>query len=155
MLPLTVAASVANDSEHPANWAAMASQAVSGSEDLASFEFQSFVRGYHVYKSIWDPMNGEVLRLAREPDNCQDKLAVAVMKEDSVVGHIPHHLAPIVSAFLKRNVNKGMAEVIGERVNRDAGYGLEVPCTYRFYGSKPYIDRLRRLVDSIREEGRL
>ena len=71
------------------------------------------------------------------------------------MGHIPHHLAPIVSAFFKRNVNKGVAEVIGERVNCGAGYGLEVPCMYHFYGSKPYIDRLQRLMDSIREEGRL
>ena len=35
------------------------------------------------------------------------------------------------TAFLRRDINKGFAEVTGDKVNRGAGYGLEVPCTYR------------------------
>ena len=58
------------------------------------------------------------------------KMTVAVMKEDQVVGHIPYNLAPIVKMVL------GFAEVTRTRVNRGAGYGLEIPCKYSFYGPK-------------------
>ena len=47
---------------------------------------------------------------------------------------IPFNLAPIILAFLKRSCNKGLVEVTGNRVNRGAGYGLEIPCKYHFYG---------------------
>ena len=33
----------------------------------------------------------------------------------------------------------------GPRVNRAAGYGLEIPCVYRFYGPKPYTDKVLTL----------
>ena len=52
-----------------------------------------------------------------------------VYYDNEVVGHIPYNLAPKVSAFLKRDDNKGFAEITG--MNRGAGYGLEVPCVYR------------------------
>ena len=31
-------------------------------------------------------------------------------------------------------------------INRGAGYGLEVPCVYRLYGPKVYIQRMNELV---------
>ena len=37
-------------------------------------------------------LTGEVLRLVREPNNYQDKLAVAVMKGENVVEHILYNL---------------------------------------------------------------
>jgi hypothetical protein len=43
-----------------------------------------------------------------------------------MLGYIPCTLAPKVSAFLRRDLNKGFAEVTGDK---DSGYGLEVPCT--------------------------
>ena len=39
----------------------------------------------------------------------------------------PFNLALIISLFLKRDVNKAL---VGEKVNRGAGYGLEIPCEY-------------------------
>ena len=39
---------------------------------------------------------------------------------------------------------------MGEKVNRGAGYGLEIPCVYRLYGPKVYIDRMKQLTDSLR-----
>ena len=35
-------------------------------------------------------------------------------------------------------------EVTGERVNRKAGYGLEILCVYRLYGTKAYVDRIKK-----------
>jgi hypothetical protein len=79
----------------------------------------------------WSPVLGQALSIKREPANAHDVHAVAVYYENQVVGHVPYNLAPTVSAFLRRDVNKGFAEVTGGNVNRGAGYGLEIPCTYR------------------------
>ena len=133
----------------------MASQPVSGREDITSLEVHSYVRGYHVYQDIWSPRIGEVLPLEREPDNSEDKFAVAIVRRSRVVGHLPFNLAPVASAFLRRGVNKGLVEVTGTKVNRGAGYGLEIPCKYHFYGSKSFIDKLKELVEALRSDGLL
>ena len=99
----------------------MASQPVGGREDITSLEVQSYIRGYHAYQDIWDPRIGEVLPLQREPGNPEDKFAVAVIRRGNIVGHLPFNLAPVVSAFLRRDVNKGLVEVKGAKVNRGAG----------------------------------
>ncbi len=64
------------------------------------------------------------LPLEREPDNPDDIHAVAVKRNSMVVGHVPFNLAPTLSAFLRRSANTAIAEVIGSKVNRGAGYGL-------------------------------
>ena len=64
-------------------------------------------------------------------------------------------VAPVVSAFLSRPANKALVEVTGDRVNRGAGYGLEIPCKYHFYGSGPYIERLKTIVNKLRSDGLL
>ena len=43
--------------------------------------------------------------------------------------------------------------VTGGKVNRRAGYGLEIPCVHQFYGPKPYIDKLREVIDSLKTSG--
>ena len=40
--------------------------------------------------------------------------------------------------------SKGFAEVTREKLNRGAGYGLEIPCVYRLYGEMELIDTLQR-----------
>ena len=129
----------------------MASQIVG--ENLELLQISSYVRGYHAYMEIWTPVQDEMLILKREPTNVADKNAVAVYKEDQVVGHVPFNLAPSISLFLKRDINKAFAKVVGEKVNRGAGYGLEIPCIYHLYGPKPYIDKMKELVDSLISSG--
>ena len=68
-------------------------------------------------EAIWSSGNHglvEVLPLEREPTNPEDKCAVALKKRGGTDGHIPFNLAP---AFLKRPLNKGLAEVTGNKVN--------------------------------------
>lgn len=132
----------------------MASQPVASSE-INSFSFDSFIRGYHVYMEHWEPWIGEVLPLERDPTNPEDKCAVAIIRCGQTVGHIPFNLAPVVSAFLKRSMNKGLVEVTGNKVNRGAGYGLEIPCKYQFFGSNLYIERLKTTVEKQRLDGLL
>ena len=136
--------------------ASMASQpvaALSTSGDMQTLEIQSFVRGYHAYMDRWTPVIGQTLLLKREPTNTKDKHAVAVYEEDSVVGHTPYNLAPYLSRFLARDVSKAFAIVTGAKVNRGAGYRLEIPCVYRIYGPKIYIDKLKELTDSMKAAG--
>ena len=51
-----------------------------------------------------------------------------------VVGHIPKLMARWVTKFLKRANNSGTVIIKGERVNRGAGYGVELPCKFTFKG---------------------
>ena len=130
----------------------MASQVVS-SQSVEMLSTESFIRGYHAYMDIWTPVEDEMLRLIPEPTNSVDRNAVAVMKEGQIVGHVPFNLSPIISLFLRRDVNKAFARVTGGKVNRGAGYGLEIQCVYQFYGPKPYIDKLREVIGSLKTSG--
>ena len=113
----------------------------SGDVTLHVLEINSYVRGFHAYMERWTPTLVQVLILKREPNNDKDRHAVAVLNNDVVVGHVPYNLAPRFSQYLRREVNKAFAEVTGEKVNRGAGYGLEIPCVYRLHGPKVILTR--------------
>ena len=91
---------------------AMATQSIAS---CSVFEAKSFIRGYHDYMHLWMPRAGEVLTLQREPQNTVDQHAVAVIKNNLVVGHVPYNLAPLFSHFL-RSCSKGTAEVTVDKV---------------------------------------
>ena len=74
---------------------------------------EAYVRGYHAHI--------QALSIKREPANAHDVHAVAVYYEIQVVGHVPYNLAPTVYAFLRRDVNKGFAEVTGDIIIRSTG----------------------------------
>ena len=98
---------------------------------------------YCQFKAVWVR---ELPLVKPEPTNVKDKTAVTVLKDTTTVGHVP---APRHFQFLRRDVNKAFAEVIRERVNRGAGYGLEVPCIYNLYSPTVYINRMRELVNAL------
>ena len=130
----------------------MASQPANSTLGMAQY-----IRGYHAYLDTWTPVVGETLfsRLKREPSNEKDSSAVAVMKEDIIVGHVPYNIASVIFQFLRRDCNKGFVEVTGSKVNRGAGYGLEIPSTYRLYGPRPYTDRVQQIADTLHADGLL
>ena len=105
------------------------------------------MRGHHAYKDIFEPVIGTTLSLQREPENAKDPHAVAIVEDTGlIVGHIPLGLSRIVSSFLKRANHKATAEICGERINRGAGLGLEIPVIYKIYGRRKYVDRLDELI---------
>ena len=59
-------------------------------------------------------MIGQVLHLKREPDNCKDKYAVAIVLEDCVVGPVLYNLDKC-------------------SLSSKTGYGLEMPVVYCLY----------------------
>jgi len=57
---------------------------------------ETMVRGYHVYQSIWDAdIDGENLECFRELGNIHDSPAVAIRKDDSVVGRVPRAISAV------------------------------------------------------------
>ena len=60
------------------------------------------VKGYHMYKEVWEAVIGEVLVFHMEPTNAADRYAVAVRKAATIIGHLPNKLLRICSLFLRR-----------------------------------------------------
>ena len=65
----------------------------------ATFTVQR-LRGYHIYKDIWD---ATIVQCTRESDNSNDRYAVAVRKNNTVVGHVPCKISRVCALFLERN----------------------------------------------------
>ena len=104
----------------------------------------SVVRGHHVYKSIWTPFLGEVLRVEIEEGNEEDRYVVAILKDGGViVGHaMPCPSQLLQNIFLRHG---GSIECKITR-HRKLGIGLEVQCTYTLSGKPKYIKRLVKLL---------
>ena len=61
--------------------------------------------------ATWNSAVGQELILKPEPSNYKDKHAVAVLKDDVIVGHVLYNIAPCLPQFLRREVSKAFAEV--------------------------------------------
>ena len=57
-------------------------------------------------------MQDEILRLIHECTDSVDINTAAVKKEGRIVGHVPFNLAPVISLFLRRDVNKALLELL-------------------------------------------
>ena len=119
---------------------------------FSSYEFDSLIRGYHVYQHIWTPVEGETYSSTRESGNAQDCNAVAVMYEDRVVGHIPLAISKCISLFLTLPGSLLETKVTGKRTNRGGGYGLEVPCKYHISGQEKAVDWMKRKATTFLQE---
>lgn len=62
-----------------------------------TFRIESAVRGYHVYLELWTPSDGEYLGTRMERDNPHDNFAVAVVRGETIVGHIPRSISEIAA----------------------------------------------------------
>ena len=81
---------------------------------METFAFASAVRGYHVYKDVWETLIGKKLVAKREFNNPIDKHAVKVVKDNETVGHLPREFSRITWYFLASS-GEISAEVIGCR----------------------------------------
>ena len=114
-----------------------------------NFEMVSYVKGYHVYKTLWNPLIGELLLNEREPDSTMDKYAVCVKKENKIVGHLPLEksgkFAKKIFCFLRADeLSSSKIVVTGKPVNFGDGEGMQVPCKLIFTGIKKCNDILKR-----------
>ena len=70
---------------------------------METFEVESCIQGYHVFKSIWNPTTGEELNCMRERTNTEDLYTVAVIRRSAVIGHVPQKMSAACALFLRRN----------------------------------------------------
>ena len=117
-----------------------------GAEDDESFTFESAVRGHHVFKRIWTPVNGQLLQVRAETGNERDPYAVATVHDDTIVGHVPREITRTAFYFLQHG-GRITCEVIGRRKLSDIPTkGLVVPCRYIFRGKPAMIKKLVKLM---------
>ena len=65
---------------------------------------------------------------------------MAVMNRGQTSGHIPKNLNIIFKPFLTLPNCVVKCKVIGHRINRRAGYRLEIPAKYKLFGPGKAID---------------
>ena len=66
---------------------------------------ESVVRGYHVFQHIWNAVITEELPCRVETGNPSDRFAVAVLKQDTAVGHVPRLFSAACALFKKKTGN--------------------------------------------------
>ena len=116
---------------------------------LITYEIESFVMGYHVYKSNWTPSVGDEFYGFMEPTNKLDKYAVAVKKSDGeIIGHLPlgksGRFAKVIFYFLKNDsVNVCKITITGKSLNLGDGLGMKVPCKLSFFAESASIEILQ------------
>ena len=105
------------------------------------------IRGYHIYKEIWEASYGETFDCMRETGNSFDPFAVAVVRDGEIIGHVPKLISAASSLFLQHG---GLikCKVTGSRqYSRDLPQGnLEIPCQLTFEGNEKYIDKIKKLM---------
>ena len=57
---------------------------------------------YHIYKAIWMAAIGEVLDCRREPSNPEDRYAIAVIKNETITGHLSRKVRFSLKKLLPR-----------------------------------------------------
>ena len=70
--------------------------------DEVTFILDSCVRGYHVYKDLWNATPGETLTCIRERGNRNNVFTVVAQSDSNIVGHIPWHILCICMFFIRR-----------------------------------------------------
>ena len=102
---------------------------------METFQMEACVRGYHVYKELWEAVVAEELECQRERDNLYDTYAVAVKKGGIIVGHLPRRLSHLCALFIRRGGSISCSPTGRRRYSSDLPQGgLEIPCLIFFKG---------------------
>ena len=111
---------------------------------MADFRYDSCIRGFHVYKDVWNPVVGETLNAEREKTilsiNMQFLWWRMVTLSDMCLGK--------TAAFFLKHGGTFRCTVTGKHRwsgDLDMG-GLEIPCFMTFSGPLPLIERLKTLL---------
>ena len=108
--------------------------------------FKSFVMGFHECRKIWEPKSNEISEVKFEPTNKIDKVAVAVIKNKKIIGHLPLGqtgcFSKTIFYFLRCEYNDCKVKIVdGKAVNLGDVMGMRVPCIL-LRGQSEFIDIL-------------
>ena len=67
---------------------------------METVERACYVHGYHMYKDVWDASIGEYLKCQRELSNLKDRSTIAVLRDGTIVGHLPKKISFPCSLFI-------------------------------------------------------
>ena len=65
------------------------------------------IRGYHVYKNVWQPKENETLQCDHESDNDYDLFAIKTCRDAEFHSQIVGHLPLEISGFTKFLLDRG------------------------------------------------
>lgn len=95
------------------------------------FEFSAAVRGYHYYKSFWNPQREQFLECHHEFGNPFDRFAIKVCEigDTNAVGHLPREILRVTKFFMDRGAIVN-AKLTSEHYRRSpiVQGGMEIPC---------------------------
>ena len=99
-----------------------------------SVKYHWAVHGYHVYKSIWEPKESEVLSCSHEVNDIYDMFAIKTCFTDEngkeqIVGHVPLELSQFAKYLLDRGAIVTV-KLIRTHYRRSVLFrrGLEIHC---------------------------
>ena len=128
------------------------SEKIDTSEELAivvmkEYQHNPTVRGFYVYKEIWNPVKGEVLDTIMEPENPTNRYAVCVENNGNVVGYLTKgkngRFSKTIFFFLRADKYGSCKVRIRKSKSINRGEGMEVECTLEFTGQRQIIDILK------------
>ena len=95
--------------------------------------------------NIWIPLiRGESLICRKEKENEYDPHAVAITRNNVVVGRVPQNICDHFWKFLSLPKTSIHPRVLGKTVNPGTGYGLEIPVCFIFQGHAKGIAWVKR-----------
>ena len=105
------------------------------------FQFSSYITGQYWYQHRWTPQIDEELICKHEVDNAHDEFAIAIIKDEMVVGHVPKQISKYFCRLLKSG---GLikVKVIGTPANTKK-CGIRVPCIYIVKGQQPFVQEIK------------
>jgi len=93
-----------------------------------AFSIKAMIRDHHEYKDIWDWCSSQ--RNVRDLGSIYDTFAVAVVKENTIVGHCPRKISVLCFIFIRRDGSITCQVDWWKTIF--IRFTLEIPCALKF-----------------------
>ena len=103
--------------------------------DLYSWTFSSSIRGFHIYKTSWEPYENEILTAKKESDNLYDVNAISIIAANNkIFGHAPCELASVLTHCLNHSGVITVSVTNPKYRHCEIAGGLEIIANYKLSG---------------------
>ena len=99
---------------------------------MSSLIVKTAIRGYHVYRVVWEPRVGESFVVLHESGNDNDRHAMAVYRDEDpgvIVGHLPREISKTCHYFTRHD-GKISGRVTGCRIHSEVARAWKSPEVY-------------------------